>query len=44
MAWCHELHYREKEFTVICCAIHRNDLYTGILNSEYYFVEPVAKN
>jgi len=25
----------EKKFTAICCAIHRNELYTGILNSGY---------
>ena len=32
MVWFHELHYREKTFTAICCAIHRNELYTGIIN------------
>jgi len=24
-----------KQFTAICCPIHRNELYTGILNSVY---------
>ena len=32
MVWFYELHYREKKFTEICCAVHRNELYTGILN------------
>ena len=35
MVWFYELHYREKQFTAICCAIHRNELHTDILNSGY---------
>jgi len=26
---------QRKKFTAICCAIHRNELYTGILYSGY---------
>ena len=26
---------QRKKFTEICCAIHRNELHTGILNSGY---------
>jgi len=26
---------QKKEFTAICCALHRNELHTGILNSGY---------
>jgi len=33
VVWFHELHYREKNFTGICCSVQRNELHTGILNS-----------
>ena len=32
---------QRKNFTAICCAIHRNELYTGLLNFGYL---PVARN
>jgi len=35
IVWFYELHYREKRFIAICCALHRNELYTGPLNSGY---------
>jgi len=35
---------QRKKFTAICCAIHRNELYTGILNPGIHFLEPVARN
>jgi len=31
----YELHYTEKKFTALCCAVHRNESYTGILTSGY---------
>jgi len=34
-----ELHYRENKFTAACCAIHKNEFYTGILNSGYSLSE-----
>jgi len=34
MVWFYELTYREKKFTAIC-ALHRNELHTGIFNSGY---------
>ena len=34
MVWFYELHHREK-IRSSWCAIHRNELYTGILNSAY---------
>jgi len=33
--------FERKKFTAICCAIHRNVLYTGLLNFGYL---PVAIN
>jgi len=33
--WFYELHNRAKKVTPIYCAIHRNELHTGILNSGY---------
>jgi len=33
MVWFYDLHYREKKFTIMCCSIRRNELYTGISNS-----------
>jgi len=35
---------QRKEITAICCAVRRNGLYTGILNSGYSLSEPVARN
>ena len=29
---------QRKNFAAICYALHRNELYTGILNSEIYFL------
>ena len=35
MVWFYELIYREKKFTALCCALHENELHTGIFNSGY---------
>ena len=37
MVWFYELHYREKNHSnMLCYRPHRNELYTGMLNSEYF--------